>query len=203
MTVQEKKDKIQALVNRVNLIGFMNFINSKFNDGQLVPDIFGTYRVVMNRHYNVGCKSCFTDCFMELKQLLTNDILEKMENQNYKLKKGIFLDGFAFGRSDIDITEKTVTDQLAEIHLKLDPGRIKFFEKYPEDWELRCGKVVIKEANTVKVEEKKEVVQNVIKVNKPTRNDIIKELKKLGKTDKNTISKSTEELEVILNEAKK
>lgn len=190
MTAKEKKQIIQELVNRIDAIGFRNFCQSNHTDGNLLPDIYETYRRVMGTHYKVGCKNCFLDCYMELSSLLKNQILENMENRIYELKKGVLLSGFAFNREGIDCIDRTITTELAEIHLTLDPSRIIYFQKFPENWQERIG---LQEAK------KETATSNEVITTKRTRKELLAEVKERGLGDKNTIKLTNLELQAIIN----
>lgn len=52
-----------------------------------------------------------------------------MAARNYELKKGVLLQ--ALGHPSKTCTNDTLTDELAEWHLKNSPGTIVFFSRYP------------------------------------------------------------------------
>lgn len=198
MSIEEKKELINKIVKRVESIGFQNFLQSNHRDGNLIPDIYECFRNVMGRHYKVGCKSCFTDCFIELRSMLKNDTLMKIEEKEYRLKKGVVLDGFAFKIQNIECTDDNLTTELAEKHLSLDPSRIIYFSKFPEDWENRVGVIKVE-----KEDKKEDKVKDFVVVDYPTRKIMLTDLK-IWEV-KNTIGASigTNELKKLWLENKK
>jgi hypothetical protein len=200
MNINEKKELINKLVARVEAIGFQNFLQSKHKDGNLVPDIYECFRQVMGRHYKIGCKACFTDCFIELRAMLKNDTLMKIEEKEYRLKKGAVLSGFAFKVQNIDCTDDNLTTELAEKHLKLDPSRIIFFSKYPVDWKSRAG-IKDEVVNETKPIEPITSENAIIQIDKLSRNDLFAKLKTMK--IKTGATMTTEELQVLYDQNKK
>lgn len=56
---------------------------------------------------------------------------------NYKLKDGAIVIRIQNGLKYFNCF--SITDELAEIALKENKGLIKYFDKYPSDWLVRCG----------------------------------------------------------------
>lgn len=66
----------------------------------------------------------------------------------YQLKPGALLQ--AFGDSSKICTNKNITDELAEWHLKNNPGCINLFAKVPEKpWEAPADTKIVKTKETV------------------------------------------------------
>lgn len=113
-----------------------------FIDGtnDLKNEIFNLYETIYKRPYpRTNCSSCFQDCyFMFLRNLTLNEI-KKMSELVYKLKGGVLLLGFPHGDSSKNCNRHTLTNELAEWHLKNKPGSEIYFETLPDDWKTRIG----------------------------------------------------------------
>lgn len=203
MEKQKALELIEKLKKRVEIVGEKAFLAGKFPDVSLVDDIFRTYKLIMNKAWNVTCKSCYFDCFATLYSftLSTNKTLEEMENKLYELPKGRLLQGFPHGGSEKNMTNANCTNELAEWHLKNNPGCEKYFSKLPEDWRERCKMAVetkeepIKEATIENDKEVKKPVESTVTVNYPTRAVMFSDLKAKGiKTGATLSTKELKEL---------
>jgi len=123
MKKQQALELINDLIKRVDAVGEQAFTAGVFPDVSLVEDIFKTYKLIFNKEWKVTCKSCYFDCYTYLYGLTKNSKeLEIMENKIYSLKKGILLQGFPFSADDkYTCTDKSITTEIAEWHLKVDP----------------------------------------------------------------------------------
>jgi hypothetical protein len=210
MNKTEALELISKITERVNKVGEEAFLKRVFPDNTLVTDIFKTYRKIFNKEWNVTCRSCYFDCYAALYELtLTNNkTLENMEKLLYYLPKGRLL--LDIKEPSKNCTNKNITNELAEWHLKRDPAKIKWFSKFPEDWQERCQLVKdepVKGEIEVKEKAKEEVKATVI-VNYPTRKVMLADLKVLteaGKLEKDPklALKTNEEIQKIWLDNKK
>ena len=81
------------------------------------------YELLTGKKIKISCSTCYIEA------LLTIVNNTKMAARNYELKKGVLLQ--AFGHPAKTCTNDTLTDELAEWHLKESPEKIKFFSRYP------------------------------------------------------------------------
>lgn len=71
-----------------------------------------------------NCDTCMIESLLKLYKM--SDIKSK-----YLLRHGALLE--VFSRADLAMTVHNTTDDLAELHLALNPGSIKYFDDYPKD----------------------------------------------------------------------
>ena len=185
MKKTEALELISKITERVNKVGEDAFLKGVFADVTLVNDIFKTYKQIMNKVWNVTCKSCYFDCYAALYGLtrINNKTLEEMENKIYELKPGVLLEGWRYGDNSKMCTNKNLTNELAEWFLSKCPPTIKLFSVYPADWEQRCVAFV---ENIPFIPETPEPKKTTIEVTDITIKEMLAELDALGLTDKNT-----------------
>jgi len=143
MKTIEAKELIKSLVERVDKVGERDFLDKKINDKTLIADIFKTYKQIFNKYWKESCASCYFDCYAYLYGLLKNDKdLVFIENKLYDIRPGALLMGFPKGGSEKNCTNNNITNELAEWHLKNNPGVEKYFTRMPADWRERCQRAV-------------------------------------------------------------
>lgn len=86
------------------------------------------------------CSNCMSDAFFEIYNVLKSRSQEFLQlyNCRYRLVGGAVLD--IFGDSRWTATNKNLTDELAERHLRDNPQKARFFEALPDDWMQRLKK---------------------------------------------------------------
>jgi hypothetical protein len=91
------------------------------------------YRSCFNRQLHLGCRDCLIDAIFEIKKQM------EKEPCRYRLKPGALLQDY-FGNKR-PVTDKTLTDELAEYYLSTNPGLAKYFAYIPpKDAELSIVK---------------------------------------------------------------
>lgn len=92
------------------------------------------YKQVFGRNMNIGCSTCYIESIFEIKR--------QMERKpcKYRLKPGVLLQ--AFGDETKTVTNKNLTDELAEFHLRTNPGTRKYFAIVPPEDEESNLKIV-------------------------------------------------------------
>jgi hypothetical protein len=182
MKKTESLELINKLTKRVEAVGEKAFLAGKFPDVSLVEDIFKAYKHIMNKAWSVTCKSCYFDCFATLYSftLKNNKTLEEMENKLYELPKGRLLQAFPRGSYDKNMTNSNCTNELAEWHLKNNPGCEKYFSKLPIDWRERCQLAAEAELEEVKAILPTKEIKTTLEVVYPTRKSMFDDLKTLG-----------------------
>jgi len=126
-----------------------NIVSSKYTpeEARLIKKL---YEINFKKPLNISCSNCISDAYFELRNLKKkNKLIEHMKSE-YKLKPGAIIIKAKNGL--IVFNRFSVTDELAEIALSENPGLIKYFESYPNDWEIRCGLKKKKEETIEKVE---------------------------------------------------
>ena len=143
MQVLEANELINKIVERVKLTGEDNFLKREIKDSTLINDIFKTYKSIFGKNWKETCQSCYFDCYAYLYGALKNDKeLVLLANKLYEVRPGYVLTGFPKGGNDKDCNNKNLTNELAEWHLKNNPGVEKYFTKMPIDWKERCERAV-------------------------------------------------------------
>ncbi len=115
---------------------FVDDIARRAIQKQLDPDetdaIVRLYNAVMHSPMPKTCSNCVSDAYFELYNLWKRDQqhFEDLYNCQYRLRGGVLLQ--AFGDKSKNCTNKNLTNELAEYHLRFNPGCRKLFERIPE-----------------------------------------------------------------------
>lgn len=141
--VQKVVDPV--VVSEVNPLDglFSQPIANRALNGQLSEDekveISATYRKVFRVEMKRSCNNCFADAFFELYNLYKANRTGFYDRYNceYALKAGSVMT--MFGNGDLTVTNHNLTNALAELHLKGNKAKVRFFQRLPDDWELRIG----------------------------------------------------------------
>lgn len=120
-------------------------MESRYNDGFSFTD----RDFLENIHYtlfgkvitNKGCGDCYRDAYMLIKIKLKRDKSMPKE-PDYKLKAGAIIQ--FFGESKV-YTNSSLTNEVAERYISLNPNNIAMFAKYPEDYNDRVAAYVANE----------------------------------------------------------
>ena len=98
-----------------------------------------TYVKVFHSQLQRTCKNCLSDAYFELFGVWKRGKQHFMDlvKCEYALKAGALLE--IFSKSDLNAVNKNLTNELAEIHLRNNRDKIRFFSKYPPDWETRIS----------------------------------------------------------------
>ena len=83
---------------------------------------------------NKNCGDCWCDAYA-LIFLTSNEKLNMQTSRQFDLKAGALLRDVRKDDNTKLCTHHNLTDELALYHLGTNPGYIKFFSKYPADWE--------------------------------------------------------------------
>lgn len=86
--------------------------------------IASAYRKVTGENLRVGCSTCYIEAIFTIKKAM------EKKPCSYRLVPGAVLS--AFGDESKTCTNANLTDELAEFHLKNNPGCIKYFAIHPE-----------------------------------------------------------------------
>jgi hypothetical protein len=92
------------------------------------------YNSVMHSPMPKTCSNCVSDAFFELYNIWKRDPqhFDDLYNCEYRLRGGVLLQ--AFGDKSKMATNKTLTNELSEYHLRTNPACSKLFERMPPDW---------------------------------------------------------------------
>jgi hypothetical protein len=85
------------------------------------------YKDELDKNVCISCRGSLNEMIITLKKYYNMSNYELTGNAYYRLSKD----------SSATINNKNITDDLAEEFLRLDPSRIRLFDKYPSDWEIR------------------------------------------------------------------
>jgi hypothetical protein len=113
---------------------FKKLINHSFDDikadAELITDLFKLYKAAFGLD---PCSTCQKDHENYYKRLIeAENIFLQMEKGKYLLKKNTLL---TIRGKHINVSNFNLTDKLAIELLKENKSRIKYFERYPENWE--------------------------------------------------------------------
>ena len=115
---------------------FTEDIATRAINKQLQPDeteaIVRLYNAVMHSPMPKTCSNCVSDAFFELYNIWKHDQqhFEDLYNCKYRLRGGVLLQ--TFGDKSKMATNKTLTNELAEYHLRTNPACRKLFERIPD-----------------------------------------------------------------------
>jgi len=95
------------------------------------------YAKVFHNSMTKTCSNCLSDAFFELYNIWKRDQKHFLDlyNCEYRLRGGVLLE--IFSKSALFATNKNLTNQLAEMHLKAFPGKSSLFSQLPPDWQER------------------------------------------------------------------
>jgi hypothetical protein len=82
------------------------------------------YRELFNRDIIVSCATCYIEALLEIVKSFKKI---NMATSNYELKRGVLLE--AFGHPEKTCTNDTLTDELAEWHLREHPEKAVYFAR--------------------------------------------------------------------------
>lgn len=92
---------------------------------------------------NKSCGNCWEDAYIALKTIKIEKVMQKLDSK-YSLVAGAVL-------RDNDTSKMcnrhNLTDELAEYHLRQDATLIRFFDRYPADWQRRIAEKSEKNEN--------------------------------------------------------
>ena len=120
---------------------FTDDIAKRAINKQLEPDeteaVVRLYNSVMHSPMPKTCSNCVSDAFFELYNIWKRDPqhFDDLYNCEYRLRGGVLLQ--AFGDKTKTATNKALTNELAEYHLRANPVNAKLFERMPPDWQDR------------------------------------------------------------------
>lgn len=97
-------------------------------------EISRIYCNVMHQAMNLRCKDCYMDAFIVIMTTPTEKI-ESMERRQFELRAGALLFDVVEDDRSKTATHHNLTDELALYHLRTNPSYIRFFSKYPDNWE--------------------------------------------------------------------
>ena len=119
---------------------------------------------VLKKQLNNTCSTCCYEAYHEIINFDLNK-LKSMKECNYILKKGVLLTDF--GKPQFNCNANTLTNELAEYHLKRDPFLVVKFDKIPSEFKTKlieiCQNV---KANVINIEEAKKEAEKIDLVEK-------------------------------------
>lgn len=102
------------------------------------------YKEVLDKTFvRTSCGDCYRDAVIEMYTYLRRNGKMK-EKSNYALKNGVVLQ-MGFSSSEM-YTNANLTDEAAERYLAKNPTGVKYFSRFPEDWEARAKKTTEEKA---------------------------------------------------------
>lgn len=132
MTIPEIIDKLKELGGRTSYSS---------TDKDLVERM---YKEVLDKTFvRTSCGDCYRDAVIEMYTYLRRNGKMK-EKSKYALKNGVVLQ-MGFSSSEM-YTNANLTDEAAERYLAKNPTGVKYFSRFPEDWEARAKKTTEEKA---------------------------------------------------------
>ena len=120
---------------------FTDDIATRAINKQLAADetdaIVRLYVAVLHSPMPRTCSNCVSDAFFELYNIWKHNPqhFADLYNCEYRLRGGVLLQ--TFGDKSKIATNKTLTNELAEYHIRTNPACAKLFERMPPDWQDR------------------------------------------------------------------
>jgi hypothetical protein len=134
--------------------------NVKLQTKERKQKIASLYKQTFGKRMNEGCGTCYIEAVLEIKRFM------EKKPCKYRLKAGIVRHP-VFGDESKVFTNVTMTDELAELDIRLNPGAVKFYIIAPV---IEVPEPE-KELEIVPVESVKEVIESfetpVIEVKEP------------------------------------
>jgi hypothetical protein len=127
--------------------------NVKFQTKERKQKIASLYKQTFGKKMNEGCGTCYVEAIFEIKRMM------EKKPCKYRLKAGIVRHP-VFGDESKIFTNVTITDELAELDIRLNPGAVKFYiiapviEAPEKELEIVPAEIVITEAKTIPETEK-------------------------------------------------
>ena len=132
MTIPEIIDKMKELGGKPSL---------SFTDKGQIEQL---YKEVIDKTFvRTSCGDCYRDAAIEIYTYLRRYGKMK-EKSNYALKNGVVLQ-MGFSSSEM-YTNANLTDEAAERYLAKNSTGVKYFSRFPEDWEARAKKTTEEKA---------------------------------------------------------
>jgi hypothetical protein len=103
--------------------------------------IAAAYKSLFGESMKVGCGTCYVESIFKIKKKMAQ------EQTIYRLKPGVVLQ--SFGDASKTCTNINLTDELAEYHLRTNPGCIRYFSS-PSPEEIQ-NRVLNKPIQTINV----------------------------------------------------
>lgn len=173
MTIAEFKAKYKQMNMSSREVRELISANSAFK-----REISHFYCDVLKRRMNLRCNDCYMDAYIEIMTTPTDKLIAMAERE-FELRAGALLFDVVSGDRTKTATAQNLTDELAMYHLTTNPSYIRFFSKYPSDWEERV-KLAKNRAGT---DNASKVVQ-VTKGGEKTAQNAVKRVRKKRTTNK-------------------
>ena len=127
----ERLKQLQA--NKVQFTAGGKLYDACKSDDNLRRDIEVLAKHYLHRSVS-GCQNCYMDAYIQLATLNLEKVMNT-ENCDYKLRNGALLRDRINQDVSLNCTNNNISNELALYHLKTNPGCVKYFEKFPKDFE--------------------------------------------------------------------
>lgn len=151
------QDRIEALKKRGKAFRNASELTDNIkNNADFADEIRFLAKELLNKTVT-GCGNCLADAYFEIINI------KNMPSEKYSLRAGVVLPDPTgnFDKSKM-LTRKTLTDELAELHLRENKNAWKYFDRLPGDWRkclnVNAGTESETDANVNTDAEKTEVV---------------------------------------------
>jgi hypothetical protein len=85
------------------------------------------YKELIGEDINGRCSTCYIEALLKIMKLFEFKKITEMATPNYELKRGVLLE--SFGHPEKTCTNDTITDELAEWHLRQCPEKAQLFAR--------------------------------------------------------------------------
>lgn len=147
MNINEYKTKYAGLTSAQ--VRKLAETSSEFTD-----ETEALYKLAYKSSINRSCNDCWVDAYVLLMKA-DPATFDALASRRFELRAGALLLDLVGGDNAKMCTRKNLTDELAIYHLRNNPGYIKFFSRYPDNWKELVSKAKKSEAAKKAVEAKK------------------------------------------------
>lgn len=151
MTISEYKTKYDGLTSAQ--VRKLSTTSSEF-----VAETEALYKMAYKASINKSCNDCWVDAYVLLMKA-DPAAFDALVTRQFDLRAGALLLDIVGGDNAKMCTRKNLTDELAIYHLRNNPGYIKFFSRYPDNWKELVTKAKKAEAAKKAAEAKKKKKQ--------------------------------------------
>ena len=105
------------------------------------------YRKVNGSALNKTCSECWVDAYVVIMKSDPDEVEKKLKRK-FDLKAGALLIDQKTGDNSKTCSMHNITDELALYHLRTNPKCIRYFSRYPDNWQELVAASAKKKAKT-------------------------------------------------------
>lgn len=162
---------VQSVYNQIQDLHKLNYLLST-KDKDASQELNRVHKLVFGEAIDFGCGNCRIKAFHKLTSL-TLDKLKEMENQGYKIKKGVLIE-FPVGSGQFYNSQSGISDEKAKAYLKALPHRADNFAVIPVETEGKS----LESMNKAELQAKYKEVKGEDAAEELTKKELISEITK-------------------------